>query len=100
MSPEQQADDLILRDGEIPADGIDVFVVTTDDLSPDANNEVVVASLDGVPITILATEDIADSGIAGVHVTATGIDVDGLEYVSFSSGLKVFYEPDAVRVRR
>lgn len=92
--------DLILGDVGAAGGDIDVFVVSADDLSPDTNNEVVVASLDGIAITIVATEDVADSGVSNDHVTATGIDVAGLEYVSFSSGLKVFYEPDAVRVRR
>ena len=104
LSPSAAAavvpDDLILDDVALPPDDADVFVLSSEDLAPDTNNEVVVSALDGVSITILAEEDIARSGIAGDHVTATGIDVAGLEYVSFSSGLTVYYQPDAVKVRR
>lgn len=101
LSPSAEVtDDLILDDVALPPDDADVFVLSSEDLAPDTNNEVVVSALDGVSITILAGEDIAHSGIAGDHVTATGIDVAGLEYVSFSSGLTVYYQPDAVKVRR
>ena len=104
LSPSATAaevpDALILDDVALPPDDADVFVLSSEDLAPDTNNEVVVSALDGVSLTILAEEDIAHSGIAGDHVTATGIDVAGLEYVSFSSGLTVYYQPDAVKVRR
>lgn len=93
-------DVLILDDVEVPPDDPDVFVVSAEDLAPDANNEVVVAALEGMAITILSDDEIAHSGVASDHVTATGIDVAGLEYVSFSSGLTVYYQPDAVKVRR
>jgi hypothetical protein len=93
-------DALIIGDVALPPDDADVFVLSSEDLAPDTNNEVVVSALDGMSITLMADEDIARSGVAGDHVTAAGIDVAGLEYVSFTSGLTVYYQPDAVKVRR
>jgi hypothetical protein len=91
---------LIVDDAAIGGDDLDVIVLSVDDLSPDANNEVVVSGVEGLSITILAEQAVADEGISAAHTTVTGIDVVGLEYVSFSSGLKVFYDRDSVQVKK
>lgn len=69
------------------------LVLTLADLLPDAQGEVVMFG-DGVPITLMSAEPIAASGLAEPHVTAAGIDVTGLAYLSFPTGVTVYYPSD------
>jgi hypothetical protein len=97
---EGESADVIIADGGGVSDAFDVMVLSSDDLSPDANNEVVVSGVEGLSITILADEDVSEQGVSAEHTTLTGIDVEGLEFVSFSSGLKVYYDRASVKVKK
>jgi hypothetical protein len=99
-APAEVPTALIIEDSGADGDDLDVIVLSADDLLPDANNEVVVSGVEGLSVTILAEESVADEGVSAEHTTVTGIDVAGLEYVSFSSGLKVYYDRDSVKVKK
>lgn len=92
--------DVVIAEPSAVADDLDVMVLSSDDLSPDANNEVVVSGVEGLSITILAEDNVSEQGVSAEHTTVTGIDVEGLEFVSFSSGLKVYYDRDSVKVKK
>ncbi len=74
----------------------DTMVLTLDDLFPDENGEVVISSADGVPINLVASLPVDQSGVAEPHVTAAGIDVSGLNFRTFESGLTVYFEADSL----
>lgn len=98
--PDGEAAAVIIEDGDFAPDDLDIIVLSSDDLSPDANNEVVVSAMEGLSITIVADDAVAEQGVSAEHTTITGIDVEGLEYISFSSGLKIYYDRDSVRVKK
>jgi hypothetical protein len=70
-------------------------VLRLDEILSDANNEVV---LDGgesaLPVLLEQAGAIAAQGIAAAHVTASGEDVTGLAYVTFDSGLTLYFPED------
>ena len=74
----------------------EAMVLTLDDLFPDENGEVVIFTEDGLPINLIASLPVDQSGVADPHVTAAGIDVGGLSYHTFESGLTVYFEPDSL----
>ena len=47
-----------------------------------------------VPVALQAHLEVADSGIAGSHVTENGDDVSGFSYVAFADGPTLFYPSD------
>lgn len=104
IPPDGEPDDLpvdvVIADADEAFDDLDVMVLSSDDLSPDANNEVVVSGVEGLSITIMAEDNVSEQGVSAEHTTVTGIDVEGLEFVSFSSGLKVYYDSDSVKVKK
>lgn len=64
------------------------------DLLPDAAGEVVLLAGDNLPVNLLASEPVIESGIAPAHVTAGGMEVTGLHYYSFESGVTVYSPVD------
>lgn len=115
MSDPHASDKLVAQDDEpgIPAAEnaptadlpADLVVLSLDDLLPDPQGEIVILddAADGVAIAT-GGRPIAQQGVAEPHVTATGIDVAGLAYCTFSDGLTLYYpstfrvivEPDSV----
>lgn len=81
-----------------PLGAEDVMFLELADLLPDESGEVVLFAGDDVPVNILASEPVTDAGIADVHVTATGLDVTGLHFYSFESGITVYSPTDLLIV--
>ena len=68
----------------------DSIVLELGDLLPDASGDVVLFASDEVPVNIVADQALTESGIASEHVTATGVDVTGLMFYSFESGVTLY----------
>ena len=68
--------------------------LTLTDLLPDDAGEVVLVADDDLPINLLSSESVTEAGIAPEHVTAGGMEVTGLHYYSFESGLTVYSPVD------
>ena len=66
------------------------------DLLPDASGEVVLFADDSLPVNIVTDQPITKVGIAEAHVTAAGVDVTGLHFYSFESGLTVYSPIDVL----
>ena len=66
------------------------------DLLPDASGEVVLFADEDLPVNILTDQPITEVGIAEAHVTAAGVDVTGLHFYSFESGLTVYSPTDVL----
>jgi len=65
------------------------------DLLPDANGEIVIVSEgDSLHLSILTDLRVCESGIAGEHLTADGVDVAGLCFFEFEGGTKLYYPAD------
>ncbi|MCB1885291.1 MAG: hypothetical protein KDG89_15045 [Geminicoccaceae bacterium] len=78
-----------------PAVGEGEGVPTLDlaDLIQDDNGEIVLFNDSHLPVLALRTDAAAVSrGEVGAHTTASGEDVSGFSYVSFSNGLTVFFK--------
>jgi len=75
----------------------DSVVLALADLLPDAAGEVVLFADESVPVNLLSREAIVRAGVADSHVTATGVDVTGLHFYSFESGVTV-YSPTNVLI--
>ena len=88
--------DLVAADSALSPSGVaaEPLTLALEDLMPDAGDEIVLSAPDGSPIVLTAGETVVNSGTADGHVTAAGIDVRGLSFVEFSSGLKLYYEGD------
>jgi hypothetical protein len=80
---------------ENPAVGETVLLELAD-LLPDASGEVVLFADDNLPVNILTDQPITEVGIAEAHVTAAGVDVTGLHFYSFESGLTVYSPTDVL----
>lgn len=76
--------------------GLEPMVLELDDLFPDANNEVVITTEDGLPISLISEGEPTDSGIMDSHVTAAGIDVSGHEFYTFEGGLTIYFDTDSL----
>jgi hypothetical protein len=68
------------------------------DLLPDASGEVVLFAGDDLPVNIVTDQPVTEAGIAEAHVTAAGVDVTGLHFYSFESGLTVYSPTDVLIV--
>ncbi len=102
--PIDRSDDLPLPGGEgggaprwaagsAPADA--GIVLSFADLLPDANGEIVVVGAgEGLRLSIVTDQKVADFGVADSHLTADGFDVGGLFYFMFEGGTKLYYSPD------
>ncbi len=102
-APSEKADAgtevLILDPGglENPAVGETVLLELAD-LLPDALGEVVLFAGDDLPVNIVTDLPVTEVGIAEAHVTAAGVDVTGLHFYSFESGLTVYSPTDVLIV--
>ena len=72
----------------------DSVVLELGDLLPDSSGEVVLFMGEDVSVNILTHESITGFGIADPHVTASGVDVTGLQFYSFEGGLTVYTSSD------
>jgi len=91
--------DLIDAVPDVPVAGLDDVLISAaieplslglSDLLPDAAGEVVLMGGDEVPLSIHAAEAVTAEGIADAHVTAGGVDVTGLHFYSFESGITLY----------
>ncbi len=80
-----------------PAIG-ETVLIELEDLLPDASGEVVLFAADDLPVNIVTDLPVTDAGIAETHVTAAGVDVTGLHFYSFESGLTVYSPTDVMIV--
>ncbi len=80
-----------------PANGQTVLI-ELEDLLPDASGEVVLFADDDLPVNFVTDLPVTDAGIAETHVTAAGVDVSGLHFYSFESGLTVYSPIDVTIV--
>jgi hypothetical protein len=63
------------------------------DLVSDANGEVVIFNDSGFRTLALHTDStVAAEGRVGAHITASGEDVTGFNYVTFESGVTVYFQ--------
>lgn len=73
----------------------DSLVLALEDLLPDANNEVVIVSQEGhLRLNILTEMRICETGVAESHVTADGVDVNGMNFYSFEGGIRLYFTAD------
>lgn len=71
----------------------DLPTLRLDDLIQDDNGEVVLFNDSGLRALAVATEaGVVAEGSSGHHVTAAGDDVSGFHYVTFTTGLTLYYE--------
>ena len=91
--------DLAQRDGSAagpetaPAAGVAEVELALADLVSDANGEVVIFNDSGFRTLALHTESaVVADGRVGAHVTASGEDVSGFNYVAFENGVKVYFQ--------
>ena len=80
--------------GTSPADDPESVVLQLGDLLPDSSGEVVLFMGEDLAVNLLTRETITGFGIADPHVTASGVDVTGLHFYSFESGLTVYSATD------
>ncbi len=69
-------------------------VLELEDLLPDASGEVVLFAGEELPVNIVTGEPLTGAGIAEAHVTAAGVDVTGLHFYSFESGITLYSPTD------
>ncbi|MHA1153650.1 MAG: hypothetical protein ACTSQ7_13480 [Alphaproteobacteria bacterium] len=106
IMPEEHAgaEVLILDSGELENPVIgepmvgETVLLELADLLPDASGEVVLFAGADLPVNIVTDQPITEAGIAEAHVTATGVDVTGLHFYSFESGLTVYSPTDVLIV--
>lgn len=93
-------DDILMNEGGggpgVPAE--DAVLLQLDDLLPDASGEIVLFADDDLPLNIQASEPLTGAGIAEAHVTDGGLDVTGLHYYSFESGITLYSPTDLLIV--
>ena len=73
-----------------------VVSVALEDLLPDRSGEVVLSTVDGLSVELLARQTLVDTGVSDRHVTASGFDVSGFSYYSFSGGLTVYFSHESL----
>ena len=56
--------------------------------------EIVLVAEDNVALNIVTDESISESGVAEEHVTATGVEVNGLYFYSFDNGITLYSDQD------
>ncbi len=67
-------------------------VLALSDLIADRSGEVVLYNDSNMPVlTLLTSERPVARGTVEAHVTASGIDVAGYDYVTFANGLTLYY---------
>jgi hypothetical protein len=76
-------------------DGEAGLVLRLDDMLADGNDEIVLLADSGQGQLALATDaEVVATGTAGDHVTADGQDVSGFAFVTFATGMTLFYPDD------
>ena len=96
VSDDQQENLVAGEAAPLVFDSDEAMVLTLEDLFPDENGEVVISTDGDVPINLIASDAVDHSGVAADHVTAIGIDVSGLHFHTFESGLTIYFEQDAL----
>lgn len=76
----------------------ETVLLELEDLLPDASGEVVLFAGEELPVNIVTDEPLTDAGIAEAHVTAAGVDVTGLHFYSFESGITLYSPTDLLIV--
>ncbi len=71
-------------------DESDAVVLDLADLLPDEAGDVVLFAGDEMPVSISAREAVTGHGVAEGHVTATGVDVTGLNFYAFENGITIY----------
>ena len=99
-APEEQDAEVLILNLENAGDWAaeDSVFLELGDLLPDASGEVVLFADDELPVNILTHEHLTQAGIAESHVTAAGVDVSGLHFYSFESGITVYSPTDILIV--
>ena len=92
------ADSSLVIAAETGAEPDDAVFLTLDDLLPDESGEVVLFAGQDLPVSLMTSEELTLTGIADVHVTATGHDVTGLHFYSFEGGITVYSPIDLLIV--
>lgn len=93
------ADILVLEPGMTLNQAMEATVLLElEDLLPDASGEVVLFAGEELPVNIMTDEPLTDAGIAEAHVTAAGVDVTGLHFYSFESGITLYSPTDLLIV--
>ncbi len=83
------------RDRRRTRDGEDSLVLALSDLIADRDGEVVLFNDSNMPVlTLLTTQRPVARGVVEAHVTASGIDVAGYNFVAFGNGLTLYYPRD------
>ncbi len=67
-----------------------------EDLLPDESGAVVLFAGEGNQIYLETVEMVVSTGISTSHVTATGVDVTGLNVYNFASGLTLYSESEVI----
>ena len=81
------------------ASGVDeALVLSLEDLLPDVEGTVVMLTDENLPVNLMTDEPLAGSGVVHEHVSAGGLDVEGLFYYSFANGLTLYSDTDIVIV--
>jgi len=80
--------------GALAASALEPLSLDLSDLLPDAAGEVVLMGGADVPLSIHAGEAVTATGIADAHITAGGLDVTGLHFYSFESGITLYSPTD------
>ena len=95
----ERADILILDPGATLNQATEEAVLLElEDLLPDASGEIVLCAGEELPVNIVTDEPLTDAGIAEAHVTAAGVDVTGLHFYSFESGITLYSPTDLLIV--
>lgn len=82
------------------APGDAALVLSFEDLLPDTDGTVVMLTDDKLPVNLVTDEPLAGSGVVDEQVTAGGLEVEGLFYFSFASGLTLYSDTDIVIVNQ
>ena len=67
-----------------------------DDLLPDESGAVVLFAGEGNQVYLETLEMVISCGISTSHITASGVDVTGLNVYNFASGLTLYSESEVV----
>ncbi len=76
----------------------ETVLLELEDLLPDASGEIVLFAGEELPVNIVTDEPLTDAGIAEAHVTAAGVNVTGLHFYSFESGITLYSPTDLLIV--
>ena len=72
----------------------DRLVLSLSDLLPGDQGELVLIPGDNAPVDLLTSHAVFAQGVAENHITADGIDVTGLSFLSFATGITVYFPTD------